>query len=153
MARIRKTASIAAILKRTNYKLAHSTCSPDVRRGMANILEVILMDAGLYGGFGYITTENMEANGMSELPGVRYVDSRTGDEVEPLTYFDELTDRRERDLPVNGGRFKQEFPDESRRFYYVVAAIAIDYRKLAKDGEQEFPGGRYVSADPVQQPR
>ena len=145
MARIRKTASIAAILKRTNYKLAHSRCSPDVRRGMANILEVILMDAGLYGGFGYITTENMEANEMaSDLPGVRYVDSRTGDEVEPNRYFDELSDRRERDLPVNGGRIEQEFPDESRRFYYVVAAIAIEYRKLEKDGEK-LPVGHWSS--------
>ena len=150
MARIRRTASIAAILKRANYKLAHSTCSPDSRFGMIDMLRAILVDAGLYGGYGYITTENMKENEMdSELPGVRYVDSRTGDEVEPGRYFAELSDRRERGLPVNGGRIKREFPDESRRFYYVVAAIAIEYRKLEKDGEKGFgargraPSGRW----------
>ncbi len=145
MARIRKTASIAAILKRTNYKLAHSTCPPDVRRGMADMLETILMDAGLYGGYGYITSENMAENDMaSELPGVRYYHFSTGDEVDPSRFFAEQSDLRECAAPSTGfckkrlGQYRQEFPDESRRFYYVVAAIAIEYRKLEKDGEKGF---------------
>lgn len=136
MARIRKTASIASILKRTNYKLAHSTCSADVRTGMASVLGIILMDAGLYAGFGYQTAKDMREKGMSsELPGVSYHDSRTGAEVEPSVYFYELGVRRERGLPVKGGRYEQSFPDESRRFYYVHRAIHSDYRKLEKDGE------------------
>lgn len=136
MGRIRKTASIASILKRTNFKLAHSTCSADVRRGMADILGIILMDAGLYAGFGYQTEKDMREKGMSsELPGVSYSDSLTGAEVEPGWYFDELTARKARGITVKGGRYHQSFPDESRRFYYVHKAIHADYRKLEKDGE------------------
>ncbi len=136
MARIRKTANVASILKRTNYKLAHSTCSPDVRRGMADVLGIILMDAGLYAGYGYQTEKDMREKGMScELPGVSYFDSRTGTEVEPGLYFSELTDRKTRGFPAKGGRYEQSFPDESRRFYYVHRAIHTDYRKLEKDGE------------------
>ncbi len=137
MARIRKTASVAGILKRCNYKLAHSTCSAEVRDGMANILAIILMEANLYAGFGYQTVKDMEEKGMnSELPGVSYTDTRTGDEVCPSLYFAELTGRRSRGLPANGGRYSQSFPDESRRFYYVHNAIHSDYRKLEKDGER-----------------
>jgi hypothetical protein len=137
MARIRKTASIAGILKRTNYKLAHSTCPADVRTGMSSVLSIILMDAGLYAGFGYQTKKDMREKGMSsELPGVSYFDSRTGAEVDPGLYFEELTERRERGLPAKGGRYEQTFPDESRRFYYVHNSIHSDYRKLEKDGER-----------------
>lgn len=136
MARIRKTASIASILKRTNYKLLHSTCSPDVRRGMADVLSVILMDAGLYAGYGYITHKQLvDADNWSEKAGIVYYDGRSTMEVEPNVYFDELTERRERGLPADGGRYKKEYPDESRRFYYVANAIHVEYRKLGKDGE------------------
>ena len=136
MARIRKTASIASILKRTNYRLAHSRCTPEGRTGMYMVLESILHDAGLYQGFGYITREQMFDNELStELPGISYYDSRTGAECEPGLYFDELTDRRTRGLPAKGGRYVQEFPDESRRFYYVANEIHGEYRRLEKDGE------------------
>ncbi len=136
MARIRKTANVASILKRINHKLAYSTCSADVRLGMADILAVILIDAGLYAGYGYQSTADLRDRGMgSELPGVLYEDSRTGAEVAAGRYFDELTDRRARNLPAKGGRYVQSFPDESRRFYYVHRAIHADYRKLEKDGE------------------
>lgn len=136
MARIRKTASIASILKRTNYKLLYSTCSPDVRRGMADVLSVILMDAGLYAGYGYITHKQLvDADNWSEKAGIVYYDSRSTMEVESGVYFDELTERRERNLPADGGRYKKEYPDESRRFYYVHNSIHAEYRKLGKDGE------------------
>ncbi len=136
MSRIRKTASIASILKRTNYKLAHSTCPADVRVGMASVLSIILMDAGLYAGFGYITEKDMRERGLSsELPGVSYHDNRDGSKADAGLYFDELTDRSRRGLPAKGGRYGQSFPDESRRFYYVANAIHSDYRKLEKDGE------------------
>jgi hypothetical protein len=94
------------------------------------------MDAGLYAGFGYISEKDLRDIGSNELPGISYHDSRTGSEVEPNLYFDELTDRRERGLPAKGGRYVQEFPDESRRFYYVHHSIHAEYRKLEKDGEK-----------------
>jgi hypothetical protein len=135
MSRIRKTASIASILKRTNHKLLHSTCSDEVRQGMHSLLSTILMDANLYVGFGYLTEKHLRDVGSSELPGVSYYDSRTGAEVDSSVYFDEVTERRERNLPVKGGRYVREFPDESRRFYYVHRAIFSDYDALNADGE------------------
>jgi len=132
MSRIRKTANVASILKRVNHRLANSTCSPEVRQGMASVLETILMDSGLYAGYGYLTEKDL---GGCELPGVSYYDSRTGAEVDPGLYFEEITGRKERGLPVKGGRYVQEFPDESRRHYYVHRAIWTDYRQLEKDGE------------------
>jgi hypothetical protein len=103
---------------------------------MSQVLESILHDAGLYAGFGYIRREEMEKNELaSELPGITYYDSRTGAEIECGLYFDELTDRRTRGLPARGGRYVQEFPDETRRFYYVHRNIHSEYRKLEKDGE------------------
>ncbi len=136
MARIRKTVNVASILKRINHKLAHSTCSADVRLGWADMLGVILMDAGLYAGYGYQSTADLRDRGMeSELPGVSYTDGRTGAEVDPYLYWEELADRKARGLSMKGGRYAQSFPDESRRFYYVHRAIHADYRKLEKDGE------------------
>jgi hypothetical protein len=137
MARIRKTASIAAVLKRTNHRLLHSTCEPGFRQGIASGLEAILHEAGLYAGFGYLSDADMAMSGHpNEKPGIRY--SRVGDteaRVHPPTaeeWVNDLTDAR-----TNGRepRLKQEFPDESRRFYYVSRHIHAEYRKLEKDGE------------------
>lgn len=141
MGRIRKTANIAAILKRTNYRLLHSTCSPDVRRGFAAVLESILLDSGLYAGFGYTTRSELDAVKLySEKPGIEYKRpgglQQNGDyhhggrEITAGEYFEELSAAR------NNGRkprFSQTFPDESRRHYYVHSAIHSDYRKLSDD--------------------
>jgi hypothetical protein len=93
------------------------------------------MDANLYVGFGYITDKDLGEIGSTENPGVAYTDSRTGAVVCPSLYFAELLGRRKRGLPAIGGRYKQSFPDESRRFYYVHNSIHGEYRKLEKDGE------------------
>jgi hypothetical protein len=103
---------------------------------MVSVLQGILMDAGLYAGYGYITKAQLEDIGLhNELPGITYYDATTGAEVDADTYFAELTARREAGKPASGGRYVQEFPDESRRFYYVHSAIFPEYHKLAKDGE------------------
>jgi len=137
MSRIRKTTNIASLLKSVNHKLLHSTVMPDARHGMISVLQQVLMDAGLYAGYGYITKTHLEDIGLhNELPGIAYLDTLTGAEVDANTYHDELTARREAGKPAMGGRYLQEFPDESRRFYYVANAIHADYRKLGKDGER-----------------
>lgn len=147
MARIRKTAKIPAILKRTNECLLHSTCSADVRRGMASVLEAILMDSGLYAGYGYITKSTLEGVGLKdEKPGVIYLSHNPdaspsyeggralweGIEITCGEYFNELAAAK------TAGRkpwATQSFPDESRRHYYVHSFIHSDTRKLELDGD------------------
>jgi len=136
MSRIRKTTNIASLLKSVNHKLLHSTTTPDTRHGMICVLQQVLMDAGLYAGYGYITKSELESIGLhNELPGITHYDGITGAEVDSDTYYNELTARREAGKPVFGARHVQEFPDESRRFYYVHTAVHADYKKLEKDGE------------------
>jgi hypothetical protein len=128
MARIRKTANIASILKRTNYRLAHSTVSPDTRRGWASMLETILLEAGLYAGFGYTTDADMERVGLpNEKPGIRYHDGE-GNPVTAEEWVADLVHAKAKDGLSRG--YVQEFPDESRRFYYVHVAIHADYRNI-----------------------
>lgn len=136
MARIRKTASITSILKRTNHRLLHSTCEPGFRQGIASSLEAILHDAGLYSGFGYLSDEDMARAGhRTAKPGIRYHNGQ-GAHRAPVTaeeWVADLVHARAKDGLAKG--YVQEFPDESRRFYYVHRAIHSDYRKLEKDGE------------------
>ncbi len=137
MGRIRKTASIASLLKSVNHKLLHSTTTPDARHGMISVLQGVLIDAGLYAGYGYLTKTHLERVGLNnELPGITYYDSITGAASDASKYFSEVTARRDNGKPALGGRHVQEFPDESRRFYYVHSAVLAEYRKLETDGEK-----------------
>jgi len=132
MTRIRKTASIAAVLKRINFKLLHSTCSGDVRRGMADVLGTILMDAGLYSGYGYLTRADLKrVDNWSEDPGIEFRDPE-GKAVLADVYYAEAQKAKAGDYIC---RYSKKFPDESRRFYYVHPAISSEYRRLATDGE------------------
>ncbi len=138
MGRQRKTASIATILKRTNHRLLNSTAEPGFRQGITSALEAILHDADLYAGFGYLTDEDMAKAGhrYHTKPGIRY--GKVGDtekRTQPPTAEEWVNDLTESRTEGREPRLTQEFPDESRRFYYVHNAIHADYRKLEKDGE------------------
>jgi hypothetical protein len=84
----KKTVYIVELISEVNRRNAESTCSPDMRMGHNMMLESILMDANVYAGFGYY-----EAHQVPEghKPGIIF----------------------NRENPKNN-----QFPDESRRFYY-----------------------------------
>lgn len=61
----RKTFNVADLKARINRRLELSTCAPEVRRGMASVLEEILHDSGNYKGFQLLES----ANGRYEQQG------------------------------------------------------------------------------------
>jgi len=90
-----KTVSIEAMIQVVNNRNAKSTVSAEMRTGWNCLLESILHDAGVYAGYGYLPAENVPAG---QLPGV---------------------------VRCADGSKASEFPDESRREYYL-------HRKLRK---------------------
>lgn len=56
MARSRKTAEVAQIKQKANHYLAwpSTEITPDMRKGVASLLETILMDTNSYAGFRYL---------------------------------------------------------------------------------------------------
>lgn len=85
----RQTVSIYKLLETVNYRNQHSTCAPEVREGWNSILENILMDAEVYGGFMYLDETQVP---KGHLPGIV----------------------RNTEKPEGPHRF----PDETRRVYY-----------------------------------
>ncbi len=130
MARIRKTLNLASLLKRVNHKLLHSTCSGDVRRGMADILGVALIEANVYSGYGYLTRGDLQKvhNGWED-PGIEFRNAK-GEAVLADEYY---ADQQKMGML---SRYTKTYPDESRRHYYVHTALSSDYHKLADDGEK-----------------
>ena len=66
MANRRKTVEVAWLRELVNARLEKSTCSPEVRRGMASVLESVLHETGNYRGFQYLpsaNSRNEEVNG------------------------------------------------------------------------------------------
>jgi len=122
--RTRKTANVAEILRSVNMKLARSTCSPHMRLGMIAVLETVLHDSGLYAGFGYLSSADMERNGLwAEKPGIRYAYADGS-----LATAEEWANGRH--VPNHlSGEVTQSFPDDSRRYYYIHRAITADYRE------------------------
>lgn len=53
----RKTFPVDEFRKTMNQRIRDSHCSPEERRVMCSILEMILMDAGQYRGFRYLEVE------------------------------------------------------------------------------------------------
>lgn len=118
--RTRKTANVAEILRSVNMKLARSTCSPHMRLGMIAVLETVLHDSGLYSGFGYLSSADMERNGLwAEKPGIRYQFAADGSLATAEEWFSTRP----------SGEVTQSFPDDSRRYYYIHPAITADYRE------------------------
>lgn len=65
----RKTVNVEKLRVKSNEMLADSTCSPDIRRGIINILEFVLHETGNYHEIIYLTQANVP---KGQLPGVRY---------------------------------------------------------------------------------
>ena len=65
----RKTISVDLVVDKANAMLATSTCSAEVRQGVINLLEDILMETGNYKGFRYLLQDEVPAK---QLPGVNY---------------------------------------------------------------------------------
>ena len=134
MAKPRKTASIAQILFDVNQKNLLSTCSAEVRQGWNSMVASILMAADLYTGFGYLGAENLPEG---QAPGIRFYNAM-GVELSAAEYYDRLTSdhaAQKRGLPTRYTGDQKEFPDESRRTFYVHGHIAAEYRAIADANE------------------
>jgi len=71
------TIRVDDVLTEVNRRLEVSTCSPEVRQGMASVLEWILMETGNYGGFGYLPSAGLsheECEGLAISPRVVLAD-------------------------------------------------------------------------------
>ena len=66
-----KTIKVEKIRTQINSMIAGSTCSPDGRQGMIQVLESILHESGNYNGFRYLLPDEVPAG---ELPGINRVD-------------------------------------------------------------------------------
>lgn len=91
----RKTIGIRQVLDKVNNQLAKSTCGPEGRFALCTMIESILMDNDVYAGF-----KNLEAKDcpVGQLPGCVRNPNYVAGGTEP---------------------FYSEYPDDSRRYYYV----------------------------------
>lgn len=71
----RKTFEVNQLILQVNDMCKESTCSPDVRQGMMNLLENVLHETGNYRGFRYLLQDQVPAG---EKPGVNYDVSENG---------------------------------------------------------------------------
>ena len=62
-----KTIKVDYIKDQVNKMLAGSTCSPDGRQGMIQVLEALLHESGNYNGFRYMLPDEVPAG---HLPGI-----------------------------------------------------------------------------------
>jgi len=67
----RKTIEVAELISMTNLVLTRSTCTPDIRQGMMNLLEAVLHKTGNYKGYKYLT-EGYVPDGAR--PGINSID-------------------------------------------------------------------------------
>lgn len=63
----RKTFRVRSLLDSVNYSLACSTCESAVRRGMASVLETVLLEANVYAGYRYLEQHEVP---KGQLPGI-----------------------------------------------------------------------------------
>ena len=59
----RKTIEVNTVLTMANNLLALPTSSPDERTGVIVMLEGVLFASGQYGGFRYLSTDEVEGSG------------------------------------------------------------------------------------------
>lgn len=65
---MKTTVKIAALIEMVNERNRNSKCAPDLRRGWNHLLTDVLLDAGVYHGFTYLTERDASAG---QEPGVR----------------------------------------------------------------------------------
>ena len=82
-----KTIKVEKVRTQINSMIAGSTCSPDGRQGMIQVLESILHESGNYNGFRYLLSDEVPAG---ELPGMNNVDDDglTHDELSKARFKD-----------------------------------------------------------------
>jgi hypothetical protein len=85
----RKTIDVAVLIEECNRLCRESTCSPEHRLGVCSFLEWVMMRQNVYVGFGYLSQSEVP---KGELPGI---------------------------IRDESPEHNHQFPDESRRFYYV----------------------------------
>jgi hypothetical protein len=85
----RKTFNVAQLVETVNRRNRHSNCTPDVRQGWNSLLEEVLLEAGQYKGYNYLRFDDVAED---VLPGI---------------------------ILNHRGEGEHEFPDETRRFYYL----------------------------------
>lgn len=69
----RKTMNHDVIKAEINRRLAESTCNPDIRQGMMDVLVMILSSTGSYRGFRYLVESEVPPG---QAPGIRWVDDQ-----------------------------------------------------------------------------
>jgi hypothetical protein len=84
----RKTISVEKMKDSINLMLATNTCSPEVRRGMASVLESVLGSTGNYKGYWMLRPDEVPPG---QKPGIIFDESKAGN---------------------------HQYPDDSRRRYY-----------------------------------
>lgn len=67
MLKARKTVNVQQVKENVNSFLMLSICSPDRRQGQIDVMTQILIDAGAYAGFNYLTVEQVP---LGHLPGI-----------------------------------------------------------------------------------
>ena len=82
-----KTIKVEKIRTQINSMIARSTCSPDGRQGMIQVLESLLHESGHYNGFRYLLSDEIPAG---ELPGINnhISDDVTHDELSEARFKD-----------------------------------------------------------------
>jgi hypothetical protein len=130
MGRRRKTFDIVELLYTVNTRNTRSTCDPKVREGWNAILEHVLLGADVYSGYGYVRATDLP---WGEAPGIRYTFIADGSPALAEEYFAGLEAERK---SMDESRYptpnpvKQEFPDESRRTYYVHQSLRKAYGNI-----------------------
>ena len=142
MGRRRKTFSIAGLLYLVNTRNRNSTCDPKVREGWNCVLESVLMEANVYDGFNYLEQKDIP---WAEKPGIRFVRLHTGyadfdvrgKTVIDASEFYSCLDAENQNRETNGKTaahsptgMTREFPDESRRTYYIHKSLMYEYRAI-----------------------
>ena len=96
----RKTISVASAVTDLNKILRVSTCTPDIRRGIMNAIDLILHSTDNYCGFRYLTTPEVPTD---QLPGINI--DENGD------FYPDSPHKR------------FENTDETRRVYHLPASL------------------------------
>jgi hypothetical protein len=88
----RKTVSVRKLIESVNQLNRSTAVSPEMREGWNTLLEQVLSEANAHAGFNYYSAEQLAAEKIYQPPGV---------------------------IINHEDPSKNQFPDVSRRFYYI----------------------------------
>ena len=96
-----KTIDLVELIQEVNRRNACSICKPTAREGWNSLLETMLMKADVYAGFNNLRASELQGDAIGQPPGI---------------IFDQQA--------INEGRTpNHQFPDDSRRVYYVHRSL------------------------------